>query len=166
MNLNPIKGVGRMWTAWQDVKDRPITTKVKHAMLVAVMSVVGVVGLTYQLQQINERNQRDDRQTVEVEAYRTAVDIYGNQVNIYEDCIAATVIRQAVRADNERDNALLIRFVNVMDFYLNDGSGAAIADLLAVIDEGATLDDRERPLLDPALCEPPPEHPPVPPEFN
>lgn len=165
MNLNPVKAVRRSWVAWQNVKDQPITTKVKHAILVAGMSVFGVVGCAYQLQQINERNQRDDQQTIETDAYRTAVDIYVNQVNIYEDCLGAVEIRQAVRADNERDNALLTRFVNVMDFYLDDDSSAAIADLLAVIDEGAALDDKERPEIDVSSCPVAPT-PPLPPELR
>lgn len=157
---NPINLARRIWNAWRDVRNKEITTRVKHAVLVGTIAVVAFVGLVWQIQQINARDRADDQRTAAIETYNQAVRTYDTEVIQYNACLASIESREATRADNARDNALFATFVEIFDFYLGESADPAITDLRAAVVEGARLDEAERPEIDPSTCPPPP----VPPE--
>lgn len=156
MNLRP----SHIWNAWREVRNQTVTTRVKHIVLVALIGTVAFVGIVYQIQQINAHDRAGDQRAAALEAYSAAKDTYNTQVVQYNACVASIESREATRADNERDNNVLRAIAAALAERFGDDP--FIIDLQSIIEQGAQLDDQERPQIDPATCPPPPVAPEAP----
>jgi Flp pilus assembly pilin Flp len=154
--------IRRTWTAWQDVKDRPLTTTVKHAVLVALLAVLAVTGIAAMFQSLSEANTQGLERDQAITQWRNELRDHDAAASRYELCLIAVQGRIETRADNQRENESDLHFLDILDRWLGEGSDAALAEARAAEELDARLDDEARPLLDVNDCEKPGEAPPFP----
>jgi predicted nucleic acid-binding Zn-ribbon protein len=137
----------------------------KHVILVIVVGIIAATGVTAMFQRLSEANADASDRDVAVSEWRDAIRDYDNSVDQYQACLSAVQARIETREDNQRENESDMRFIDIMDRWLDDDADDAIAEARAAEVEDAKLDEEARPLLDPADCEDPGE-PPVFPDLD
>lgn len=160
-----IAKVRHAWIRLRAYGESEVTTKMKHVILVIVVGITAATGVTFMFQRLSEANAADLNRDAVITEWRNAIRDYDNAVDQYQACLSAVQSRIETRADNERENESDMRFIDIMDRWLDDDADAAIAEARAAEIEDAHLDDTARPLLDPKDCEDPGE-PPVFPDVN
>jgi hypothetical protein len=160
--------IARIRSAWSRLHaygESEVTTKMKHVILVIVVGVTAATGITFMFQRLSEASANEANRDAVISEWRDAIRDYDNSVDQYQSCLSAVQSRIETRDDNARENASDMRFIDIMDRWLDDDADAAIAEARAAEVEDAKLDDTARPLLDPNDCKDPGE-PPVFPDVN
>jgi hypothetical protein len=136
-----------------------LTTKRKHAILVAVVGVIAATGVAAMFQNLSEANERDIRRDALITEWRSSLRDYDDAIDRYDLCLIAVQSRIDTRDDNARENASDSNFLDILDNWLDEGADPALAEAREAEAVDAELDEKARPLLDANDCEHPGEMP-------